>query len=67
MTDEVIHLSRTPLTRNIEATFPDVHDEMIAAFSDHIPVRRGKHFLPFFKNFRTDEAQNGSRSRPTQL
>ncbi|KAF8697276.1 hypothetical protein AX14_001384, partial [Amanita brunnescens Koide BX004] len=30
---------RAPLTRNIEVRFPDVRNEIIAAFSDHIPAR----------------------------
>jgi hypothetical protein len=29
---------RAPLTRNVEVRFPDVRDEIIAAFGDYIPV-----------------------------
>ena len=46
--DDLADLIRSPLTRNIEARFPDVRDEIIAAFSDHIPVKsNGNHFLIF--------------------
>ena len=37
--DDLAHLVRSPLTRNIEVRFPDVRDEIIAAFSDHIPAK----------------------------
>ncbi|KAF8691943.1 hypothetical protein AX14_002699 [Amanita brunnescens Koide BX004] len=37
--DDIAHLIRSPFTRNIEARFPDVHDEIIAAFSDNIPAK----------------------------
>jgi hypothetical protein len=30
---------RAPLTRNVEVRFPDVRDEIIAAFGDYIPVK----------------------------
>ena len=30
---------RTSLTRNIGNRFPDVHEEIVAAFNDHIPAR----------------------------
>jgi hypothetical protein len=39
MADDLAHLVRSPLTRNIELRFPDVRDEIITAFSDHIPVK----------------------------
>ncbi|KAF8733251.1 hypothetical protein AX14_003987 [Amanita brunnescens Koide BX004] len=39
MLDEVAHVVKTSLTRNVEVRFPDVYDEIIAAFSDHIPAR----------------------------
>jgi hypothetical protein len=29
---------KTPLTRNVKVKFPDVRDEIITAFGDHIPV-----------------------------
>ena len=46
MLDEVAHVVKTSLTRNVEVRFPDVYDEIIAAFSDHIPARsNGNHFL----------------------
>ena len=46
--DELAHLITTPFTRNIEVKFPDVRDEIIVAFSDHIPVKNdGNRFLIF--------------------
>ena len=37
---------RAPLTRNVEVRFPDVRDEIIAAFGDHIQAKSdGKHLL----------------------
>lgn len=36
--EDAVHVVRTPLTRNIEVQFPDVRDEIIVAFSDHIPA-----------------------------
>ena len=36
--EDIVHVIRTPLTRNIEIKFHDVRDEIIAAFSDHIPT-----------------------------
>ena len=37
---------RAPLTRNVEVRFPDVRDEIIAAFGDYIPVKSdGKYLL----------------------
>ena len=36
--EDAVHVVRTPLTRNIEVKFPDVRDEIIVAFSDHIPA-----------------------------
>ena len=48
MADDLSHLIRIPLTRNIEVKFPDVRDEIIAAFSDHVPVKSdGNRFLIF--------------------
>ena len=47
-TDDFTHLVGTPLTRNIDVKFPDVRDEIMAAFSDHISVKSdGNHFLIF--------------------
>jgi hypothetical protein len=46
--DDLAHLIRTPFTRNIEAKFPDVRDEIIVAFNDHIPAKSdGNCFLIF--------------------
>lgn len=46
------HLVRAPLTRNVEARFPDVRDEIIAAFGDHIPAKRdGKYLLLLLRPF----------------
>ncbi|KAF8330122.1 cytochrome P450 [Amanita rubescens] len=34
-----IHVIRTPLTRNVGVRYPDVLDEIITAFNDHIPIK----------------------------
>lgn len=35
------NIVRTPLTRNIGARFPDVQDELAAAFKDEVPPKNG--------------------------
>jgi hypothetical protein len=45
---------RAPLTRNIEVRFPDVRNEIIAAFSDHIPARSDGKRLLSVKTSRTN-------------
>ncbi|KAJ8088075.1 hypothetical protein PM082_013626 [Marasmius tenuissimus] len=34
-----VQVVRTPLTQNINARLNDVHDEIVTAFNDHIPVK----------------------------
>ena len=46
--EDAVHAVRTPLTRNIEVKFPDVRDEIIVAFSDHIPATRDGDNLVIF-------------------
>jgi hypothetical protein len=46
---------RTSMTRNIGKRFPDVHEEMVAAFNDHIPAKGdGKQLIESVKTFGTD-------------
>ena len=50
--EDAVHVVRTPLTRNIEVKFPDVRDEIIVAFSDHIPATSGgNNFVIFVMKF----------------
>ena len=41
---------KTPLTRSVKVKFPDVRDEIITAFDDHIPVRSDGKYLLFCKS-----------------
>lgn len=38
---------KTPLTRNVKVKFPDVRDEIITAFGNHIPVKSDGRYLLF--------------------
>ncbi|KAF8330121.1 cytochrome P450 [Amanita rubescens] len=51
------HVIRTPLTRNIGVRYPDVLDEIITAFNDHIPIKnegRDPDYLELNKQFAVD-------------
>ena len=46
---------KTSLTRNIGKRFPDVREEIVAAFNDHIPVKSdGKQLTESAKTYGTD-------------